>query len=69
MKSAEPEWTGAVTERLRCCICGEDTASADDYVLLEMTAAPGTATQWLGAHAGHLNAVLAEGFEVEVHLM
>jgi hypothetical protein len=59
-------WTGRVTERLRCCICGEATHDADDYVLLELTAAPGVASQWLGAHAEHLNGVLAAGFRVEV---
>ncbi|WP_229071067.1 hypothetical protein [Actinoplanes sp. DH11] len=62
-------WTGEVTKRLRCCICGEDTVGDEDYVLLRLTAAPGAATQWLGAHAAHLNAVLADGFEVEIHLM
>jgi hypothetical protein len=62
-------WTGTVTERLRCCICGGETTDAEDYVLLELTAAPGIASQWLGAHAEHLNSVLAEGFRVEVDEM
>ncbi|BAL91107.1 hypothetical protein AMIS_58870 [Actinoplanes missouriensis 431] len=61
------EWTGAVTERLRCCICGEDTTGADDYVLLRITAAPTEAKQFLGVHASHLNEVLAEGFAVDIH--
>ena len=58
-----------VSERLRCCVCGEPTDGADDYVLLAATAAPSDAVQYLGAHAAHLNGVLAPGFEVEVHLM
>ena len=62
-------WTGVVTERMRCCICGESTEGAADYVLVELTVAEAEARQWLGAHAGHLNDVLAEGFQVEVHLM
>jgi hypothetical protein len=52
-----------------CCICGQSTADADDYVLLGISA-PGIPTeQWLGAHAEHLNSVLARGFSVEVHKM
>ncbi|MET7352940.1 hypothetical protein [Streptomyces mirabilis] len=51
------------------CICGQSTADADDYVLLGISA-PGVPTeQWLGAHAEHLNSVLARGFSVEVHKM
>jgi hypothetical protein len=69
MNGDEPAWTGAVSERLRCCICGDATDTAEDYVLLQVTAAASDATQWLGAHAGHLNSVLAPGFKVEVHLM
>jgi hypothetical protein len=67
--STEPEWTGAVSERLRCCVCGESTDGAEDYVLLQITAGASSAVQWLGAHAGHLNGVLAPSFRVEVHLM
>jgi hypothetical protein len=63
------EWTGPVSERLRCCICGDPTDGAEDYVLLEVTAGGSDAVQWLGAHAGHLNGALAPGFRVEVHLM
>jgi hypothetical protein len=63
------DWTGPVSERLRCCICGDDTAGADDYVVLQVTAAPSSAVQYLGAHATHLNGVLAPTFSVEVHLM
>lgn len=56
-------------QRLLCCVCGQDTADSDDYVLLGISA-PGIATeQWLGAHARHLNSVLAQGFSVEVHEM
>lgn len=58
-----------VSERLRCCICGDDTADADDYVQLTLTAEGTDAQQALGAHARHLNDVLAAGFSVEVHLM
>ena len=65
----EQTWTGAVSERLRCCICGDPTDDADDYVLLEVTAGVSSAVQYLGAHAAHLNGVLAKGFEVEVRLM
>lgn len=56
-------------QRLLCCICGQSTAHADDYVLLGISA-PGIPTeQWLGAHAEHFNGVLARGFSVEVHRM
>ncbi|MEY9873289.1 hypothetical protein ABH931_002771 [Streptacidiphilus sp. MAP12-33] len=58
-----------MSERLLCCICGQSTADSDDYVLLGISA-PGIPTeQWLGAHAEHLNGVLARGFSVEVHKM
>lgn len=65
----EPEWTGAVSQRLRCCVCGGSSDGAEDYVLVELTAKFSDARQWLGAHAEHLNSVLAEGFSVEVHDM
>ncbi|MGW3990414.1 hypothetical protein [Streptomyces sp. NPDC004830] len=61
------EWTGGLSERLRCCVCGESTDGSEDYVLVELTAQFSGARQWLGAHAEHLNSVLAEGFSVEVH--
>lgn len=61
-----PEWTGVVSERLRCCVCGGSTDGAEGYVLVELTAQFSGARQWLGAHAEHLNSVLAEGFSVEV---
>lgn len=64
-----PERTGAVSQRLRCCVCGGSTDGAEDYVLVELTAKCSGARQWLGAHAEHLNSVLAEGFSVEVHDM
>lgn len=38
-------------------------------MLVELTAKFSDARQWLGAHAEHLNSVLAEGFSVEVHDM
>lgn len=63
------DWTGPVSERPRCCVCGDSTEGADDYVLLQVTAAPSDAVQWLVAHASHLNGVLAPQFSVEVHLM
>lgn len=58
-----------VSQRLRCCICGDETTDAEDYVLLTLTAEDTDAQQALGAHAEHLNQVLARGFSVEVHLM
>ena len=69
MTDERSTWTGVVTERLRCCICGGSTDDAPDYVLVELTAPFAKTRQWLGAHAEHLNDVLAEGFEVEVHIM
>ncbi|MFD7686342.1 hypothetical protein [Streptomyces sp. NPDC059781] len=69
MNDEEPPWTGVLTERLRCCVCGESTDDAPDYVLVELTGPAGGARQWFGAHAGHLNGVLGDGFRVEVHLM
>ncbi|MBF9071657.1 hypothetical protein [Streptacidiphilus fuscans] len=56
-------------QRLRCCICGQQTESADDYVVLELSSEESNARQYFGAHAEHLNSVLAQGFNVEVHLM
>jgi hypothetical protein len=56
-------------QRLRCCICGEDTEGAEDYVLMELSAEDSDARQYFGAHAGHLNSVFTNGFSVEVHLM
>ena len=64
-----PDWTGVVSERLRCCFCGGSTDGSEDYVLVELTAQFSDARQWLGAHAEHLNSVLAEGFSVEVNQM
>lgn len=64
-----PEWTGVVSQRLRCCVCGGPTDGSEDYVLVELTAQFAGTRQWLGAHAEHLNSVLAEGFSVEVHKM
>ena len=63
------DWPGPVSARLRCCVCGDDTDGAEDYVVLQVTAAPSGSAQFLGAHAAHLNRVLAPGFSVEVHLM
>ncbi len=58
-----------MSERLRCCIYRDPTKEAEDYVLLQVTAAGSDAVQWLGAHAAHLNGALAAGFRVEAHLM
>ena len=56
-------------QRLSCCVCGQSTTDADDYLLLGISA-PGIPTeQWLGAPAEHLNSVSARGFSVEVHRM
>jgi hypothetical protein len=49
---------------MRCCICGDDTEGADDYVVLALSAAPSDAIQYLGAHAAHLNGALAPGFRL-----
>jgi len=66
-RSTSVDWCS--NERLRCCICGDQTEDASNYVLLELTSGPGGARQWLGAHAVHLNDVLADGFRVEVREM
>ncbi|BBC29356.1 hypothetical protein SGFS_006500 [Streptomyces graminofaciens] len=63
------EWTGVVSQRLRCCVCGGPTDGSEDYVLVELTAPFADTRQWFGAHAEHLDSVLAEGFSVEVHKM
>ena len=64
------EWTGPVSQRIRCCICGDDTAGADDYVVIGViTQWAGGEIQYLGAHASHLEGALARGFTVEVTLM
>jgi hypothetical protein len=58
-----------VSERLRCCVCGTDTRDAADYVEIELRTESTAASQFFGAHAAHLNAVMADGFVVEVHNM
>jgi hypothetical protein len=58
----------SLSQRLRCCICGEDTEGAQDYVLLELSTESSPTLQYLGAHAAHLNSALATGFSVEVPL-
>ena len=55
--------------RLECCFCGEDTADAEDYVEIRVVGERSKAQQYFAAHAEHLNAALARGFEAEVHLM
>lgn len=57
-----------VSDRMRCCVCGESTADAVDYVEVEVTAGR-TARQFFGAHAEHLNGVLHPSFKTEVHLI
>jgi hypothetical protein len=70
MKSDAAEWTGPVSQRIRCCICGDDTAGADDYVVIGVITAQSTGEiQFLGAHAEHLEEAMASGFTVEVTLM
>lgn len=54
---------------LRCCVCGSSTEDAPDYIRLELTSEGTEARQFLGAHAGCLDNVLASAFSVEVHLM
>ncbi|MFJ8044038.1 hypothetical protein ACIRBX_26400 [Kitasatospora sp. NPDC096147] len=56
-------------EHFLCCVCGGSTAGAEDSVLLAVTSPKGPTEQWLGAHAEHLNDLLAPGFAVEVHRM
>jgi hypothetical protein len=64
------EWTGPVSQRIRCCICGDDTAGTDDYVVIGViTEQRSGEIQYLGAHAGHLEGAMARGFTVEVTLM
>jgi hypothetical protein len=70
MSADTAEWTGPVSQRIRCCICGDDTAGADDYVVIGViTEQSSGAIQYLGAHAAHLEAAMASGFTVEVTLM
>jgi excisionase family DNA binding protein len=38
-------------KRLRCCVCGEDTETASDYVLITLSTEEPSAQQALGAHA------------------
>jgi len=64
------EWTGPVSQRIPCCICGDDTAGADDYVVIGVVTEQSSGEiQYLGAHAAHLEATMARGFAVEVTLM
>jgi hypothetical protein len=53
-----------VSERLRCRICGEPTAGAVDYALIELTALVAGPSQCLIADAEHLNSALADGFSM-----
>ncbi|MGA5303729.1 hypothetical protein ACPCHT_27660 [Nucisporomicrobium flavum] len=70
MSGDDAEWTGPVPQRIRCCICGDDTAGADDYVVIGViTEESSGEIQYLGAHAAHLEGVMARGFTVEVTLM
>ncbi|WP_189081321.1 hypothetical protein [Mangrovihabitans endophyticus] len=65
MGADQREWTGPVTTRMRCCICGDDTEGADNYIVLALSAAPSDAIQYLGAHADHFNRALAPGFHLD----
>jgi len=70
MSADTAEWTGPVSQRIRCCICGDDTAGADDYVVIGVIPEQSSGEiQSLGAHAAHLEGVMAPGFTVEVTLM
>jgi hypothetical protein len=70
MSAGAAEWTGPVSQRIRCCICGDDTAGSDDYVVIGViTEQSSGEIQYLGAHAAHLDATMARGFTVEVTLM
>ena len=65
MSADQREWSGPVTTRMRCCVCGDDTEGADDYIVLALHAAPSSAIQYLGAHAAHFDGVLAPGFRLD----
>jgi hypothetical protein len=70
MSTDAAEWTGPVPTRMRCCICGDDTTGADDYVVVGViTQQSNGEIQYLGAHAAHLDATMTRGFTVEVTLM
>jgi hypothetical protein len=70
MSADAAEWTGPVSRRIRCCICGDDTAGADDYVVIGVVTEQSSGEiQYLGAHAAHLEGAMARGFSVEVTLM
>ena len=70
MSAGAAEWTGPVAQRIRCCICGDDTTGDDDYVVIGViTEQSSGEIQYLGAHAAHLEATMARGFTVEVTLM
>lgn len=55
-----------VSERLRCFICGDETTGAVDYVEVAISVEEGDAQQFFGAHANHLESVMADGFSIEV---
>jgi hypothetical protein len=55
-----------VNDRLRCCVCGGDTTGAEDYVQLTLSTEHTATRQAFGAHAGHLEDLLAPGFTVEL---
>jgi hypothetical protein len=70
MSTDGAEWTGPPSQRLRCCICGDDTTGADDYVVIGViTEQSNGEFQYLGAHSAHLEGAMARGFTVEVTLM
>jgi hypothetical protein len=53
-------------KRMRCCICGDDTGEAEDYLLIRITPETGPTFQYFGVHASHLQEVLARGFNIEI---
>jgi hypothetical protein len=58
-----------VSERMRCCFCGTDTAEApaENYVEIEITfpVFDGPMRQFFGAHVGCFNEATAVGFAIE----
>jgi hypothetical protein len=46
---------------MRCCICGEDTSGSRRYIEIEIAAEEDDSRQIFGAHADHLDGVMAQG--------
>jgi hypothetical protein len=56
----------ATPQRLRCCICGNGTSGATDYLQLALSVEDSEARQFFGAHARCLSGVMAPGFQIEI---